>query len=138
MPSHESQPRGGATDDLHNPDTNDLAILENVIEGTPAWCWPDTSGSPPSARHGHSAAVRAGAAVEQVIVVGGRNETSNQCLGDVHVLDVEAWAWSQPAVEGQPPRLPDPNPDMIPHPDRLPPSEATVQPPCLVGLGSLR
>ena len=61
-----------------------------------AWTWtqPSVSGTNPTARSSHSAAVFG----SKMIVFGG--DAGSTRLSDVHVLDLNAWTWTQPSVSG--------------------------------------
>ena len=87
-------------DDSNSVYLNDLHVHD--VDAM-AWSQPSTTGEPPSQREGHTAAVVG----TDVIVFGGAGldkEDSSVNLCDLHLLDTETLAWSQPQVHGPSPQ----------------------------------
>ena len=60
------------------------------------WTKVDTKGFPPSQRRLHAAVHKNGV----MYIIGGEDYKSKEFLGDVHALDLNTFAWSQPHVAG--------------------------------------
>eukprot|EP00292_Cryptomonas_paramecium_P022480 CAMPEP_0113664684 /NCGR_PEP_ID=MMETSP0038_2-20120614/1874_1 /TAXON_ID=2898 /ORGANISM="Cryptomonas paramecium" /LENGTH=198 /DNA_ID=CAMNT_0000579929 /DNA_START=141 /DNA_END=734 /DNA_ORIENTATION=+ /assembly_acc=CAM_ASM_000170 len=74
---------------------NDVCSLD--LE-TWEWSKPDISGIPPLRRHNHT-----GCQMDQRVVIFGGFSEHGDCENDVAILDMESWAWSIPAIAGEPP-----------------------------------
>ncbi|KAL1500249.1 hypothetical protein AB1Y20_012917 [Prymnesium parvum] len=92
---------------------SDLHVLSSVgdglppVEGWPAagWEWtrPQTTGTTPSPREGHTASIVG----ETMVVFGGAGLDTDDTsinLSDVHMLDTCTFTWSQPAMHGSIPQ----------------------------------
>lgn len=83
---------------------NDLHRLTAEVVERPTWDQPVASGEPPIPREGHTASVVG----SQMVVFGGAGldfEERSINLNDLHVLDTETMAWSQPQSGGGPSTL---------------------------------
>ncbi|GMI19640.1 hypothetical protein TrCOL_g992 [Triparma columacea] len=83
---------------VHDGKYMDVTLLDVQAKVWTEPTAPPCTGRLPPARMEHAAVAMAG----KVIVIGGRSPTGGTVAmsdGDVHVLDVESWRWSAPAVE---------------------------------------
>jgi len=93
-------------DSAHVTGVHDGRFMDITLLDVQAKVWteptaPPATGKIPEARMNHTAVYLAG----KVIVIGGCRPTSSRVVmsdSDIHVLDIESWRWSVPAVEDTP------------------------------------